>query len=201
MSDQPLVIEPTYPHAKILESIGRNPERVEPHEYDDATVRNSFWSTRWRCEIIVCEHKGRIVWVKSRQHRADLEIGTIGASYAWGIEQEATAGRLLATLVKHHTFKQYMLTGMFMETSKRSGVTYVFRKLRPTLAIVARGAERMRVLAALCMHPIGYYQGTWGGAMCPTDDVIAHLMLMRGDERRYWARSNQHPAHAPQAGL
>lgn len=39
------------------------------------------------------------------------------------------------------------------------------------------------------------------GAMCPTDDVIAHLMLMRGDEVDFWHRSNQHPAHRHEAGL
>jgi hypothetical protein len=37
--------------------------------------------------------------------------------------------------------------------------------------------------------------------MCPTDDVIAHLQLMRGDERMFWKRSNQHPSWRPEAGL
>jgi hypothetical protein len=37
--------------------------------------------------------------------------------------------------------------------------------------------------------------------MCPTDDVIAHLMLMRGDEAMFWRRCNQHAAHLPEAGL
>jgi hypothetical protein len=57
------------------------------------------------------------------------------------------------------------------------------------------------VLAALCQHPIGYYEGTWAGSMCPTDDVVAMLMLMRGDEPMFWKRSNQHPPWAPEAGL
>lgn len=39
------------------------------------------------------------------------------------------------------------------------------------------------------------------GAMCPTDDVIAHLSLMRGDEKMFWRRCNQHPAYRPEAGL
>jgi hypothetical protein len=51
------------------------------------------------------------------------------------------------------------------------------------------------------MHPIAYYEGSWAGAMCPTDDVIAHLMLMRGDEPMFWKRSSQHPATSPAAGL
>lgn len=34
--------------------------------------------------------------------------------------------------------------------------------------------------------------------MVPTDDIIAHLIMMRGDERSYWSKANQ---HAPEAGL
>jgi hypothetical protein len=37
--------------------------------------------------------------------------------------------------------------------------------------------------------------------MCPTDDVIAHLALMRGDEAMFWRRCNQHPPYRPEAGL
>jgi len=65
---------------------------------------------------------------------------------------------------------------------------------------VGTGAEP-RVLAALCMHPIAYYEDSWAGGMPPTDDVIAHLMLMCGDEPMYWRRSNQHPSWRPEAGI
>lgn len=61
--------------------------------------------------------------------------------------------------------------------------------------------DAMQILAALCLHPIGFYQGTWAGSMVPTDEVIAHLLLMRGDEPLYWRRANQHPAWSPLAGL
>jgi hypothetical protein len=78
---------------------------------------------------------------------------------------------------------------MFLETSRRSGVSYLFRRLKPTLAI-----KDGRALCALCLHPIGYYEGTWSGAMCPTDDIIAHLMLARGDEAMFGAgRTRFHP--------
>ena len=90
--------------------------------------------------------------------------------------------------------------GMFMETSKRSGLTYVFRRLRPTIVLDAKGSE-VKIRCCLCMHPIGYYAGTWAGAMTPTDDVIAHLMMMRGDEPMFWRRANQHPSWVPEAGL
>jgi hypothetical protein len=37
--------------------------------------------------------------------------------------------------------------------------------------------------------------------MTPTDDVIAHLLLMRGDEAEYWGQANQHRPESPEAGL
>ena len=94
--------------------------------------------------------------------------------------------------------KQYLLTGMFLETSKRSGVHYLFRRLRPTVAI---SPSSTKILCTLCLHPIGYYAESWAGAMCPTDDVVAHLMLMRADEPMFWRRANQHAPWRPEAGL
>jgi hypothetical protein len=59
----------------------------------------------------------------------------------------------------------------------------------------------MRFLAALCLHPIGYYEDSWAGVMAPTDDVVAHLMLCRGDEHMFWRRANQHASWEQQAGI
>jgi hypothetical protein len=146
---------------------------------------------------------GKVVgnWRPSFNHLG-YQLQTIGASFAWGLEQEQRALQLLGTMIRHHTMKHYVLTGQFLEESPRSGVTYLFRRLRPTIALApSRGEPEGRVLAALCMHPIAYYHGTWGGAMCPTDDVIAHLALMRADERLFWKRCNQHPPNRPEAGL
>jgi len=111
----------------------------------------------------------------------------------------------LAGLLTDHQMCQYFLTGSFLETSKRSRVSYMFRRLRPTVAMTPRGQDAsrdvMRCLAVLCLHPIGYYEGTWAGAMTPTDDVIAHLLLMRGDEPGFWRQANQHAPWTPEAGL
>ena len=57
------------------------------------------------------------------------------------------------------------------------------------------------MLCAPCLHPIAYYDGSWAGAMCPTDDVIAHLALMRGDEHMFWRRANQHAPWRREAGV
>lgn len=194
----PLIVEPGFRNAAALAEIGK-PE-TEPLP-DDCKHRNTFYSRRWRCDVVIYEEGGEIRYgLVPAFHGMDYVLSTIGASDAWGIEQEANAVKSLAELVRHRQLKQYLLTGTFMERSRRSGVTYVFRRLRPTVALRADG-EKMRVLCALCLHPIAYYDGSWAGAMCPTDDVIAMLMLMRGDEHMLWKRSNQHPAHRPEAGL
>ena len=199
LSDMNLVIESTYPKAVELMALGK---KIEPDPDDeDATIRNRFWSWSRRCNIVVWEQNGKIEWgPKGAPNHLGLELDTLNASDAWGIEQEAAAIQTLAALLRHRQFKQYMLTGMFMEASARSGVHYLFRKLRPTIAITTRGTGS-RILCALCLHPIGYYAGSWAGAMTPTDDVIAHLMLMRGDEHMFWRRANQHPPYAREAGI
>lgn len=196
-----LVIEPSYPWAEALSGIGR-----EPVEDDGWRMRNSWYSRQWRCEIILMEKDGRVALGKLPAfHHIGYDLRTLGCSDAWGIEQEGRAVQLLGRMLRHRPFKQYLMTGMFLETSERSGVTYLFRKLKPTIAIAPARTQAadggMKILAALCMHPIAHYAESWAGAMCPTDDVIAHLSLMRGDERLFWARSNQHPPYRPEAGL
>ena len=203
----PLVVEPSYPFAEIYATDPEPPP-------EGVRYINHWWSRRYRAYVYMWEEDGKIIYGPAPTNQLDHIIGTMDASHAWGIEQEHHAMKLLGTLLRHHMFKCYCLTGTFMETSKRTGLTYVFRRLRPTIVLTPHGrwdwtefkihngdGQRMRILTTLCLHPIGYYQESWGGAMCPTDDVIAHLMLMRGDEPMLWRRSNQHAAHRPEAGL
>lgn len=189
-----LVVNPTYPWAELW---------AKKHEPEpDEVVLNMFYSHKWRSDLIIGRKGGKLVWgFKPAVHSLRYALQTLGCSEAWGIEQEHAALQLLATKLRHHQFKQYLLAGMFLETSKRSGLTYLFRKLRPTVVILTKPDEECRILCSLCMHPIAYYAGSWAGAMCPTDDVLAHLMLMRGDEHMLWRRSNQHAPHRPEAGL
>lgn len=197
----PLIVEPNYPNAEKFMELYRKPDQSDPN----VTIRNCFWSMRLRGDVYIFDEGDKVkVAVLRHFHALSHLINTLGASDAWGIEQEARAVQLLGTLVNHRKFKQYMLTGMFLERSKRSGVTYLFRRLKPTIAIDARNeaeGKSARILCALCMHPIAYYAESWAGAMCPTDDVIAHLMLMRADEHMYWRRCNQHAPDRPQAGI
>ena len=198
LDDLPLVVHPRYPFARELMGTPDADPDVGPAEVN---IRNRFWSNRLRSTLVMYEKRGKIrIGIDPGANHVTEMLNTLGASDAWGIEQEHHALTLLGTLVAHHTFKHYLMTGMFLESSPRSGVFYLFRKLRPTIAIKERKG-RMVILAALCMHPIAHYAGSWGGAMCPTDDVIAALMLMRGDEHMFWKRSNQHPPSHPQAGV
>lgn len=196
LDNERLVIEPSYPNAAALMSIGRKDEKPTC-DGNPIKVRNTFWSDKKRSEVVIFEQGGKVDWtIIAGVHHFGMDLATLGCSDAWGIEQEHNAIQLLGTLVRHRQLKQYLLTGMFLEHSARSGVHYVFRRLRPTIAF-----RDQRILAALCQHPIGYYEGTWAGAMCPTDDVVAHLMLMRGDEHMFWKRSAQHAPWLPAAGL
>ena len=194
----PLVVEPTYPRAEQIMAIGRKP----PEEIPEGTkIRNTFWSWRWRTEVVIWEENGKIEWGPlGTSNQLGMLLNTLGASDAWGIEQEAAAVQTLGTLIRHRQFKQYLQTGMFMERSPRSHVSYLFRRLRPTIAISSNSGTA-KALCALCLHPIGYYDGSWAGAMTPTDDVIAHLSLMRGDEAMLWRRANQHPSYRKEAGI
>lgn len=202
LQGQRLIIEPKYPMAKELSEIGNPPVEDDP----TITVRNTFYCDRWGVMVHVYQQNGGPVKhaLTPAFHHLGHDLATLGACEAWGLEQEHNAMQLLGTMIRHHQLKQYLLTGMFLEKSERSGLTYMFRKLKPTVVLDARegnGRDSCRILCTLCMHPIAYYEGSWAGAMCPTDDVIAHLALMRGDEHMLWRRSNQHPPHRPEAGL
>lgn len=196
-----LTIEPTFPMAKELMEIGRK----ETGAPDGAKIRNTFWSTHLRSTVVIHEKDGKIGWgIIPGVHHIGFDVQTLMCSEAWGLEQEHNALQLLGTIVSHRQMKQYILTGMFMEKSQRSKLTYLFRRLKPTVVLDARSMradQDTRILCCLCMHPIAFYNGSWAGAMCPTDDVIAHLSLMRGDEPMYWRRAKQHAPYRPEAGL
>jgi hypothetical protein len=134
--------------------------------------------------------------------KLDLWLNTLIASDAWTPRMEERALEKLKSLLNERAYNSYLLTGTFIETSKKSKVTYMFRKLRPTVAMVHEAmVDRMKVLSVLCLHPLAYYQRSFAGVHCPTDDVICHLIMMRGDEKLFWKKANHHELYDPEAGL
>lgn len=208
VSGIPLVIEPRYPYAK-LNGFCLDGEAPRPASDDDTPaprVRNSWHSIPNNATVYICDDgEGTPVFHVMLPNwggaRLRMWIDTIGASRAWSIETEMRAMETLRGLLNEGQFESYFLTGAFLETSKRSRVTYLFRKLRPTVALKATAKGDMRILTALCLHPIGYYQESWAGVMCPSDDVLSHLLLMRGAEHQFWKKAEHHPSWEPGAGI
>ncbi len=200
IGELPLRVEKRYPF-KELESIGQSKDTEHP-DAKHYSIANSWYSKALGGTIVIIRDNrtGKAMKVLEPWNCGQFTINTLMASDAWTIEAEHNALNKLGTLLPHHMFRRYLLTGSFLESSKRSGCFYIFRKLRPTIVFKEKNAS-MSMLCTLCLHPIAYYEGTWAGSMCPTDDVIAHLMLMRGDEHLFWKMANQHPVTHPQSGI
>jgi hypothetical protein len=173
---------------------------------------NQWYSHKTQAEVYVLRKDGKSFALKfprspdQSMDRLTFWLGTMGAHQAWTLDAEYTAREKLRGLLSDHQWRMYDLTGVFLELSPRSKVMYMFRRLRPTVALTPRWPDgqqidTMRCLAVLCLHPVGYYAGTWAGCMTPTDDVIAHLLMVRADEAGYWAKANQHDPSSPEAGL
>jgi len=206
-----LVLEPRYKH-KALETFrwkecyDENGTRHEipgapPPQASEFRRVNSCWNDKYQASIIVCQDKsGHARFIVEPQDILSFALRTLEAAAVWPVEAEQKAQKKLASLIPVNLFELYVLTGHFTETSKRSQVTYLFRRGRSTIAMRER-EECSFWLCALCLHPIGYYGDTWAGVMCPTDEVIAHLLMMRGSEEKFWANANQHPIDHPAAGV
>lgn len=197
-----LVITPRH---RAYQAFQEHNEKMTPEgdDTDQCKMVNSWWSRRDRMDVVLWRNPaGNLEWgrIPAANHLA-YDLRTMGCSIAWSVDAENKAKKKLAALIPEHLYRGYDLTGMFIETSKRSGVTYLFRRLKPTVALRPDKRGDMRVLACLCMHVIGHYDQSWAGALCPTDDVLTHLLLMRADEKIFWKRANQIPAYRPEAGL
>src|SRR5258706_15882523 len=91
--------------------------------------RNPFGPIPRRSEIHVFEISGRAEHgLQPAAHSLTQQLNTLGASVAWGIEQESNALHPLARLLPHHAFKKYLLTGAFLEASNVSRARDVFRR-------------------------------------------------------------------------
>lgn len=183
----------------------KNEKKRQKHDEDSGLEFVNSWHRYAEGRTIyVMRENGKAVvgWIpQGPMQKATAYLEMMGISLTMDVDAEKKAQSLLESLIPRHLFDAYQLTGTFIETSKRSGVCYLFRRLAPTIALKAGLDGNMRFLAALCLHPIAYYDGLPMGAMVPTDDVIAHLQLMRADEHLYWRKSIQHSALDPGAFL
>jgi hypothetical protein len=207
-----LVLEPRWPHQEMA-GVSLRDLRAAPRVCTDADVRedllvrNEWYSAARRAQVTLYQEGGGrvralVVPAEPAAERLALALGTLDATTVWARKAELAALGKLADLVKDHIWWMYLMTGSFPERSPRSGVTYFFRRLRPTVALrPTPDGKRMLALAALCLHPIGFYHGTHAGVMAPTDDVLAHLLMVRGDEHKFWRMANQHPIEAGVAGV
>jgi hypothetical protein len=132
------------------------PDEVPPQPSEFRRV-NSWWNARYQATIIVYHDKqGRPRVGVSPVDRLAFTFRTLEAAAVWPIEAEQKAQTKLASLIPKHLFELYQLTGHFSETSKRSSVTYLFRRGRPTIAL-REYDDGTIPLCAMCLHPIGYY--------------------------------------------
>lgn len=114
---------------------------------------------------------------------------------------ERRAQTKLRKMLSKEDWEAYFLTGRILVQSDRSLVYYLIRRGLPTIAYRHEQDVGMRVLCAMCLHPLGYYTGSWSGTLCPSDDTIAHLLFIRGDECGFWRKANQHPPDGMMSGL
>lgn len=207
----PLVMEPRFPLGSMHGAVCGSGDAPTKEMMDrtgslfDFSNGEIFLISAWYSEVargdVWVYHTGNgqakfAVIKKSRDDTlASQLLHTLGCSRNWSVKAEEMALAKLRELVQPHQYRDYVLTGTFIERSERSQVLYMFRRCSPTIAIRHSDDGTLRVLTHLCGHPIGYYEGTFAGAMVPTDDVISHLLLMRGDEVFYWRKCNQHPRH------
>jgi hypothetical protein len=221
ISGMPLPIERhalmTAPIAKLRHLNGKRLDEPAPAELKlkeglppGYTITNRWWSARRRTWIAAVRNPQGRAEVAYQPYAIELEplyrwkmlMDTFEAGIsAWEFDAEVKAIELLGTLITPAQAKLYWMTGCFVEGSKRSTAAYIFRRLRPTIAMLRGERGDYYPSAALCLHPLAYYAETWAGGMVPTDEVIAHLMLMRGDEALFWRRANQHPIDRTEAGI
>jgi hypothetical protein len=197
---------------ELLKESGVDPQHTPAFKFDnlgDWEDVNNWYNKKIDGEVVIHRHKktGKVNFsllanLYHPERRIEFAVANgLVATQAWQLTAELRAMENLRAMIKPHLFASYIMCGMFPETSKKSGVNYLLRKGRPTLALKENYWGRARFMTALCLHPTAYYAGSYAGGHVPTDDVIAHLKHIRADEHYYWRKANQHPLHLPHAGV
>jgi len=169
---------------------------------------SNYWEPSPRA-VVAYSVKGKFkVRVEDRsKERFDMYVKSL-LCQAGAVDSDAELKAMLALKkrINDNQWDSYLLGNAFPETSTRSGVTYIFRKGLPTIAMrcvkrTDRPGEERNFLAALCSHPLGWYSGTHVGCYPPSDEVLANLLCMRADEHELWKKSHQHGINDTQAAI
>ncbi len=179
--------------------------------YDAWTTSRQWRGHYWHVEVLKNKKTGRFTanltpLTPPWKMRLNMLLNTGAQRSTYGLaEAETTAFNRLITLLSEPQRQAYILNDAFTEIG-RSGLWYLLRKSRPTIAIrIYEENEYLRAginpLCALCLHPLGYHEGTWAGVMAPSDEVLTHLLHIRADEHYFWRKANQISLDAMQSGI
>lgn len=169
---------------------------------------NSWVNKKTSTEVKIYQNinDGKYKFYKSKVgavSRLNMNLGSLLLCGNIPIKAEEKAVEKLRKHLKNDQFRQYLMSGSFGEFSKRTGLFYVFRKGKPTI-VIRKGNKHengFKILCCLCLHVSSYYCNSWLGTMPPTDDVVAHLLMMRACEEKYWAKSNQYDPDSFLSGI
>ena len=188
-------------HQANLNRLTEHAQRLEQRNY---RVRNCWEQLGDQSISVVDTDKGPLaLWEYHAGNRGRKWIDGLAARMDSSLttEAEEKALALLKTKVTASQYRCYMLNNGFPEQSKRSEIFYFFRKGLPVIALSYHGYPNGRIIACLCLHPYGYYDGTHAGVMTPTDEVIGQLLLMRANEKKFWGKSGQWSVKDPRSGI
>lgn len=203
----PLVMARNSPLAMIANANYATEAAAEYERSWKRHVRNS-WDVLGDHSVLVVETSKGSMWVK--EPRAGIRLRKLMADvsirndiHTMTAEAELKAMESLKARVTGNQYRAYVLSGAFFERSPRTDLFYLFRKGFPTLVLSYHGEknEGGRVIVALCFHPMGFYQFSHVGVMCPTDEVVAALLMMRGHEAKFWSKSGQWPVTDSRSGV
>ncbi len=120
------------------------------------------------------------------------------------VTAEKKARKNLLSHLNRRQRKELILTGCFVEVGKNR-TNYRIRFNRPTIAFrETKGKEGLRYeefVGSYCLHSLGYYYGTFAGVMAPSDEMLAHLLMIRADEIDFLKEANKHGLEDPLGGV
>lgn len=163
--------------------------------------RHNSWRVNRAYSVYLWEREGRTVGLAMNYwaQRLDAIFDTMAARRAVLPDAELVAFMKLLDHLNDGQARDYVVSNMFVERG-RSGLLYVFRRGLPVLTFRTTDDE-VQPRAALCLHPLAFYEGTHAGALPPSDELLALLLMLRADEPFLWRKANQLDIRDPLVAL